>query len=151
LALAAALLVLVACQSDRAGDGSRSGLPPFSAEHGGVLAAAGAGHPLTVTDAENGSTVRLAPGDHLAIVLGSTYWRFTGSSDASVVAPDGDPQFRSVRSDCVPGGGCGAVTQSFVAVGPGQAQISAGRTVCGEALACAPDRQRFTVTVVVGN
>ncbi len=106
---------------------------------------------MTVTDAANGTTIRLAQGEHVTIVLGSTYWRFTGSSDASVVAAEGDPQFQSMRSNCVPGGGCGGVTQSFVAAGAGQAQISAERIVCGEVLACAPNQLHFSITIIVGN
>lgn len=139
------------CQGYQVGAGLKSAARTFPADRGSVPADPGVESPQTVTDADNGSTVRLAPGGRLTIVLGSTYWRFTGSSDASVVASDGPPHFQSMRTDCVPGGGCGAVTQSFVAIGLGQAQIYAGRSVCGEALACSPDRQRFSVTVVVGD
>jgi hypothetical protein len=72
-----------------------------------------------------------------------------GGRDASIVKAEAAPKFESKRSECVPGGGCGTVTQSYVAVAPGRTTIDAERDLCGEALACPPDKRKFSVTVVV--
>lgn len=104
---------------------------------------------LTVTDAQNGTSIAISVGQAVDIVLGSTYWIYAGSSNVAVLAPQGEPQFLSLRSDCVPGAGCGSVSQSFLALSPGTADFHASRMACGEALACPPDRQQFVVTVNV--
>ncbi len=95
------------------------------------------------------SHVRVGAG--VRVVLDSTYWTVNGSSNAKVLAASGPvrhvPQGNS-RS-CVPGAGCGSVSQSFVAVASGRATVTAHRTVCGEAMACRPDQQNFVITVVV--
>jgi hypothetical protein len=51
----------------------------------------------------------------------------------------------------VPGAGCGSVTQTFIAAAPGQSQVRASRSVCGEALACRPEQQSYTLTVDVAD
>jgi hypothetical protein len=83
------------------------------------------------------------------VVLRSTYWRLNEAANPAVVAADGPPTVAASRDACVPGAGCGTVTQSFVAVGTGQAELSADRTLCGEAMRCRPDQQHFAVSVVV--
>lgn len=150
LACVTVLLSLAGCQSNGAGSTEpKNGLSVVVA--GPAPLAHSADGALVVVDGDNGSTIRLARGALLTVVLGSTYWNITGSSDPSVLVAQGDAHFRSLRNDCVPGAGCGGVSQLFRAAAPGRVQISASRTVCGEALACSPDRQRFAVTVVVGD
>jgi hypothetical protein len=102
-----------------------------------------------VIDADAGSIVRLRPGDTLVVVLGSTYWSPTDAPDPAVLVPAGDP-VASPSGDCVPGGGCGTVTARYRAIATGTTDVVFGRTVCGEALACPPDKRGFSVTVIVG-
>jgi hypothetical protein len=105
----------------------------------------------SVAYADNGRTIRIARGTALDVVLDSTYWTMKGSSDAAVLAPitavrhSGQPP----GSSCVPGAGCGTVSQSYVARRTGPARVSAERTVCGEAMACTPSQRVFVVSVIV--
>jgi hypothetical protein len=82
--------------------------------------------------------------------LHSTYWRFDPSSDPLVLAADGGPQ-SAPGTNCprFPGSGCGTVTQTFTAFGAGTATVTAGRTTCGEALACSPSQSEFKLSVHV--
>lgn len=103
----------------------------------------------TVADRSNGSTVTLQVGDHLKVVLSSTYWRFGPASKPQVlrsdVAPAPDPQLQG----CVPGQGCGTETAMFTAVQAGTARVSASRETCGEVLRCRGSQGRFTLEVIV--
>ncbi len=107
-----------------------------------------AGAVVTVRDADAGSTVRLRPGDDLVVILGSTYWSESSAPDRGVLVQVGDPVV-APSGDCVPGGGCGTVTVRYRAVARGTTDVVFGRTVCGEALACPPDRREFRIAVVV--
>ena len=111
--------------------------------------ASNAGDPLTLSDADNGRTIQLTRGAEFRLVLRSTYWRPNGTSNPAVVAAEGPPTTAAGSEACVPGAGCGTVTQSFVAVGAGQAEVSADRSLCGEALRCRPGQQHFAVSLVV--
>jgi hypothetical protein len=103
----------------------------------------------TVTDQANGQTIDLQQGQVLQVVLSSTYWMIHGSSDSAVLSllsgPDPQPQ----RSGCVSGQGCGTVTVAYRAVAAGHAQVSASRSVCGEALGCTAANSQFVVYVIV--
>ena len=108
---------------------------------------------VTASEAQSGSTLTLQRGDTLTVTLHSTYWTIDGSSDSAVLTAQGpavtqgDPP-SSHR--CVPGGGCGTVTQNFAAVGTGTADVTANRTTCGEALRCTtPEQGQWVVHVVV--
>lgn len=103
----------------------------------------------TISYADNGRTVRAAVGQTVHLVLENTYWTVDGSSDGGVIAPLGTASHSPQRDGCVPGGGCGTVRQDFLARAQGQAQLTAHRTTCGEAMACAPAQRSFSVTVVV--
>jgi hypothetical protein len=108
-----------------------------------------AGHTVKVEEAADGSSVTLAPGDHLQVTLHSTYWQFGQVDHPSVLAADGAPQTGpGTNCPAFPGSGCGTVTQTFTALRGGTAKVSAARTTCGEALACSP-AQHYTVTVHV--
>jgi len=104
---------------------------------------------LVVGDADNGHSVSLHAGEHLQVVLSSTYWRVDGSSDTTVLRPTAQPTVSPQIRGCVPGAGCGTVTALFDAVGPGTASVSAQRTGCGEAMACTGRQGSYRVTVVV--
>src|SRR5262249_35138126 len=58
---------------------------------------------VAVTDADNGRTVTVAPGDRLTVTLGSTYWTFSGSSNAAVLRQVGQPV--ASPGTCPPAGG----------------------------------------------
>lgn len=103
----------------------------------------------TVSYTDNGRTVHAAVGQTVHVVLENTYWTIDGSSDGAVIAPLGTASHSPEPNGCVPGAGCGTVRQDFLARAPGQAQLSAHRTTCGEAMACAPAQRSFSVTVVV--
>jgi hypothetical protein len=106
---------------------------------------------LTLHDQDNGRSITVQSGAHVTFVLGSTYWQFQDSSDPSVLRLTSTPQ-ASPNHACVPGGGCGTVTVGFDAVHAGQADVSARRTSCGEAMACTggPGHESaYKVTVVV--
>jgi hypothetical protein len=119
----------------------------------GSVASSPGGQPAAITlhEQDNGRSITVRSGTHVTFVLGSTYWQFQDSSDPSVLrvtaAPQASPSLR-----CVPGGGCGTVTVSFDALRAGQADVSARRTSCGEAMACtggAGHETAYKVTVVV--
>jgi hypothetical protein len=108
------------------------------------------GRTVTVDESANASKITLNRGDHLQVTLHSTYWRFDPSSDPLVLAADGGPQ-SAPGTDCprFPGSGCGTVTQPSTAFGAGTATVTAGRTTCGEALACSPSQSEFKLSVHV--
>jgi hypothetical protein len=103
---------------------------------------------VTVTDKGNGSTVTLVIGQRLRLVLSSTYWQLQDSSDQSVLRTDVRP-FVSPQAGCVPGAGCGTAIGTYVAVAPGQVEVKATRTSCGEAMACTGTEGLFTLRVIV--
>jgi hypothetical protein len=102
-----------------------------------------------VTDLENGETVDLQPGQVLQVVLSSTYWTIHGSSNSGVLTQLSAPSTQPQLTGCVRGAGCGTVTAVYRAVSSGQAQVSASRSVCGEALGCTAAKSSFVVYVVV--
>ncbi|PYC77991.1 hypothetical protein C7C46_16735 [Streptomyces tateyamensis] len=103
--------------------------------------------PLGLDEHANGTTVRVAAGGTVVVTLHSAYWSALTSSAPAVLAPAGSPS--TSPGTCPPGGGCGTVTAVFRASSPGTAQLTASRTSCGEALACAPDQRSYQVTVTV--
>jgi hypothetical protein len=104
---------------------------------------------VTVSDSDNGATVQVSRGTRVVLVLHSTYWSITGSTDSAVLSAQAAPAHSASTTGCVPGQGCGTVSQPFLAASPGTAQLRASRTVCGEAMACPPGQGTFTVTVRV--
>ena len=101
-------------------------------------------------DASNGSTVKIAVGDKLEVVLASSYWNFRASSAPLVLRQMGPAELLKTTRTCVPGGGCRPKRVIYRALKPGRAVISAHRVTCGEALACTGKRGQFKITVVVG-
>jgi hypothetical protein len=99
----------------------------------------------------NGRTVRLDVGDRLKLTLSSSYWNVHGSPAPAVLRQDGPTSRLPRPSTCpdIPGLGCTPVQTLFTALAPGTAVITATRTTCGEALRCAADQRRFTITVIV--
>jgi len=74
---------------------------------------------LVVTGAEAGKQVVVAVGHGLVVRLDNTYWRFQPAADSSMLALDGIQSFATVPpQSCIPGAGCGAVSQRYRALRP---------------------------------
>ena len=104
---------------------------------------------VTATEADNGRTVRLRPGQQLRVVLHSTYWTMKPVTPSQVLSAGGDPVISPQPSGCVAGGGCGTVTAVYDVVAPGRTEVTATRTSCGEAMGCTAADATWTVTVLV--
>ncbi len=89
------------------------------------------------------------PSDQVAVVLHSTYWLLDDSPHQDILRSAGPPTTAPNPSGCAPGGGCGTVTGHYQADHTGVADITAHRTVCGEALACSPAQTTFSITIRV--
>jgi len=145
--LSVGLFVVAACTTgagqSSAGPSTSSAAPTGSA---GPCAS-----PTTVDDSAAQTAVHLCVGQVLTLVLHNTHWEQIASSDQGVLRADGAPTIQlAAPSACVPGAGCGTITETFVATGPGSATVSAHRTSCGEALQCASGQGSFTLSVAVG-
>jgi hypothetical protein len=132
------------------------GVVPFA----GGCAAGGSGgvhtdpasSPVIVRDGSNGHTVSVTVGDHLEVILGSSYWTVRGSSHPKVLQQDGPTTFMPRPANCsanIPGLGCVPVRTDFSALAPGTTVITASRVSCGEAMRCMPNQEHYSVTVVV--
>jgi hypothetical protein len=134
-AAAAAALLMAGC-------GSAAARSPRPRPPGAVTSA---------RDNANGTTVRLHVGDRLKLTLSSSYWNVHASPVPAVLRQDGPARLLPRPSTCpdIPGIGCTPVQTLFTALARGTAVITATRTTCGEALACAADQRRFTITVVI--
>lgn len=111
-----------------------------------------AGDPVVLRDAANHTTVHVAAGRKVELLLSSGYWYVEGSSARSVLTQDGGSHVLARPTDCpdIPGLGCTPEETLFTALAPGTAVITASRRSCGEARRCPGDQASFSVTVVVG-
>ena len=132
------------------------GVVPFVGGCGTASApAAGGGggdSPVIVRDGSNGHTVSVTVGDHLEVILASSYWTVKGSSHPNVLQQDGPTKLMPRPADCaanIPGLGCVPVRTDFSALTPGTTVITASRVSCGEAMRCMPNQQHYSLTVVV--
>jgi hypothetical protein len=141
--MCAAVLVLAGCQS------ATQRTQPAS--HATSAAASSRG-PKTVTasEADGGHTITVSVGDDVVVVLHSTYWQLAPVTGGVLQAGGPAAGAPSTPKSCVPGQGCGTVTQTFQAKAGGRAVITASRTSCGEAMRCTGSSGRYQVTVVVG-
>jgi hypothetical protein len=92
--------------------------------------------------------VRLIVGQRVQVTLESTFWQFApadGTVLRVVVAPHPQP-----AASCIPGGGCGVVTVTYLAAARGNVDVTAHRSSCGEAMGCTAKTGSFVVHVVVG-
>jgi hypothetical protein len=101
-----------------------------------------------VDDNANGTTVHVKVGDTVTVTLHSTYYQMDPPSSAAVGA-GATVAAGSVGPGHIPGSGAGTVVTSYIARSPGVAKITAQRTSCGEALACAPDQRTYAVTIAI--
>lgn len=104
---------------------------------------------VQIGDARDGGTVSLRVGQKLRVVLHSTYWEFKPVATPLVLRAASAPQV-APKSGCVPGQGCGTVTELYVARSVGRATVKAARTSCGEAMGCTAAAGEYSVLVVVG-
>ncbi len=103
-----------------------------------------------LTDADNRTTIAVARGTTIVVVLNSTSWNFT-NPDAAVLPAQGDPVIvRAPIGSCgPPGQACGTESVTYIAVGAGRAEIRATRTQCGEARVCIGSEGVYSVQVNV--
>jgi hypothetical protein len=143
LAISAVALVLAGCQSSaqRSHPGGGTSSPaPISHAHKTV----------TAGEADRGHTVSVSVGDEVVVVLHSTYWQVAPMAGGVLQASGPAAVAPASPKSCVPGQGCGTVTQTFVALAVGRAVITAGRTSCGEVMRCTGPNGSYQLTVVVG-
>jgi hypothetical protein len=134
-------LALVAACGAVSASGPGAGSPTPSSSPAATLVVAG--------DADNGKTVNLHVGDRVEVKLASTYWNLAGSSNPGVLEAVRPPAVSPSPIGCVPGAGCGVVTELFAAIAPGGAIVSASRTSCGEAMRCTGANGSYSISVVV--
>jgi hypothetical protein len=135
LAVTAALFAVAGCASP----GDTTGTPPKVANSPAIV----------LDEHANSSTVQVAVGRRVELLLHSSYWTDFGSSQSAVVRADGSVRTLPTSQKCIPGGGCNPVLATFIAQGVGTAVLSASRTSCGEALRCSPANSHYRVTIVV--
>lgn len=119
---------------------------------GSVHDVSGSSHPprlFTEHDGANGRTIHVAVGDKVVLILGSTYWKFRGSSAPAVLRQVGQVTLLRSSHSCPPGVGCQPKRALYQALAPGKAVITAHRLTCGEALACTGVRGHFRLTIIV--
>jgi hypothetical protein len=118
--------------------------------HGSATASTESPRPAvrSLSEADNGTTVTVHPGDLITVILHSTYWA-AGAPSSAAVESQGSPVVAPDLKGCVPGGGCGTVTATYKAASDGAAQLTAHRDSCGEALACSADQRDWRVDVRV--
>jgi hypothetical protein len=146
----------------RATETRRGQLPLFGAAVVALLmlsafaasaAVASAASVVTLNEYSNGHTVTVNPGQHVTLVLHSTYWSIAAPRTSRPLPQVGSavylPRLPSTKGGCVAGQGCGTVTVHYVASAPGVAHLHASRTSCGEALRCTAALSNWTVTIRV--
>jgi len=102
-------------------------------------------------DRSNGATVKVVPGQRVVVTLASTLWRFQPVPLGGVVDVAVAPVVRpGTGCSHIPGTGCGTLSATFVARHAGSTVLRAHRDACGEARACPPAKQNWSLTVVVG-
>ena len=99
-----------------------------------------------LSETDNRTTLNVKVGDHLRVVLHSTYWQFSPVAGATLhqVA---DPAYAPELAGRIPGLGSGTVTVEYMVEKSGMEKISASRVSCGEALRCVGNQGMFSVTI----
>ena len=99
-----------------------------------------------VSDADTKSTVNVKVGDHIQIVLHSTYWQFPATA-SNMFKQLSEPSYAPLLGGHVPGSGAGTVTVEYVVTQTGTGTLTASRTSCGEAMRCTGDQGSFSLKV----
>lgn len=107
---------------------------------------------LSVSFADNGTSLRLRVGQRLHVVLATPYWTFHPSDTSRVLRQDANGVGAPSATCSGPPGtaGCGTRTADFTAIGAGRTVVVATRVICGEAMRCTGSNGRFAVYVTVG-
>lgn len=101
------------------------------------------------SESANKTLVRITKGTIVVVTLHSTYWTINGANGNEMVEI-GQPKYTPAPvGTCVPGGGCGTVSARFRAIRVGWPEITAYRLTCGEALACGPTNNSYTLRIHV--
>jgi len=116
-------------------------------------AVASAASVVTLNEYSNGHTVTVNPGQHVTLVLHSTYWSIAALPTSRPLTQVGSavylPRLPSTKGGCVAGQGCGTVSVHYVASAPGVAHLHASRISCGETLRCTAALSNWTATIRV--
>ncbi len=107
---------------------------------------------VTLGEANNHHTIAVALGTRITVTLHSTYWSPTPVHSSTILSQVGAPTVAATQpgtAGCVPGQGCGTVSEHFVARHAGFIRLRATRTSCGEAMRCTPAQAVWTVIVHV--
>ncbi|MEP7178417.1 MAG: hypothetical protein ABI775_04975 [Pseudonocardiales bacterium] len=105
---------------------------------------------MTAGEADKGHTIAVSVGDDVVVVLHSTYWKLAPMTGAVLQASGPAAVTPASAQSCVPGQGCGTVTQTFRAKAGGRTVITADRTSCGEAMRCTGSNGSYRLDIVVG-
>ncbi|MFO0747085.1 MAG: hypothetical protein U1F43_15690 [Myxococcota bacterium] len=102
---------------------------------------------LNVDESARGTTVKVAVGTRVVLVLHSTYWQIAPPSGDALAVTSGPDVKAEVGG--IPGVGRGTVTVVYRADHAGTTVLSAARTSCGEAVRCSGDQGAFNATITV--
>jgi len=106
-------------------------------------------HPYrSITYADDHKTVTVHVGNSIHVTLESTTWRFAAPSDPSVLN-QGSQTVSEGSTRCRVEFYCGHVVVDVVALKPGDAEITAYLTYCGEARTCDLSKVAFRVKIHV--
>lgn len=148
--VAALIAVLAAGCGSAAASPAGNGVPSSLSSSSSSSSPSGP-HVVVVRDDANGKTVDVPAGAMVELILGSTYWKVSGSSAPTVLRQDGGSTMLPRPTNCpdIPGSSCAPLRTDFTALAPGSSTVTASRTSCGEAMRCGPNQSHFAVTVVV--
>lgn len=105
---------------------------------------------LRLTESDNGQSKWVTKGTRIRVTLESTYWKFSAPPQNAILHEYGEPVYRPVPlNETVPGSGEGTVEAVYEVTSDseGSTNITASRTVCGEALKCSPEQSTYSVTI----
>lgn len=108
---------------------------------------------LILNESSSGRAVTVSPGQHVTLVLHTTYWSVAPLRAPKPLTQVGSAvtagRLPSAKAGCVAGQGCGTVTVHYVGSAPGVVHLHASRSTCGEALRCSASQSHWTVTIRV--
>ena len=108
---------------------------------------------LVLNESSNGHAVTVSPGQHVTLVLHTTYWSVAPLRAPRPLTQVGSAitagRLPSAKAGCAAGQGYGTVTVHYVVSAPGVVRLHASRTTCGEALRSAASKSHWTVTIRV--
>jgi hypothetical protein len=150
-ACAVTILAIAACAAVPACSSSQRGSSPGSAPGPAATSFVPAGRPaeVRVDEGDDGRAVTVAVGSQLTVSLASTYWRIAPPVPGGLLRGSPVTVHPATGGRTVPGSGQGTVVETFRALAPGTATVTATRQSCGEAMRCADGLGDYRLTVVV--